>query len=517
MAARLVPDSSCLIGIDVGTQSVRAIAFDTSGRKIAGAARPTPIERTPSGGEHDPDLIFATVVDVLAEVGGALAGRPVAGMAVASFGESAVLVDAGGKAVCRSIAWFDRRTEAEGRGLGEAVEPARLFAITGHAVDPTFTLLKLAWMNRQWPEAAARAKTVLMMADWIAFRLCGEAATDATLAARTLYFDLHRRRWSDELFARAGLAGARPAPLRPSGTALGAVRTDILAATGIAGRPVVGVGGHDHLVGSFAAGLAAPGDTLDSLGTAEALLLITAAPLADPEILRQGYLQGAIATDRQMSYLTAGIFSSGGAVEWLRGLLDRPSHAELIAEAEAVPVGSDGVVFLPHLGNAPPPTPDPDARGVFAGLAAGTSRGALFRAVLEGLAMQARLMIDGMIRLAGGEATGEIKVIGGGSRNRLFLTIKANAFARPLRVIDEPEATALGAALLGGLAAGLWPSLAAALGDLDRREHIVEPESELVERYADLRVGVFERLQPAFAPVNRDLARIAVTRRTRRS
>jgi xylulokinase len=496
---------ACVIGIDVGTQSIRALAFDEAGRKLASAARPTPIVAAETGGEHDPETIIQTVIAALSDVGRALAGRPVAGLAIASFGESCVLVGAGGEALSPAIAWFDRRTEAEARSLGAKIDPARLFAITGQPLDPTLTLCKLAWMRAHWPEAAARARRVLMMADWIAFRLCGEAATDPTLASRTLYFDIHQRRWSGELLALIGADAALPARLLPSGSALGTMRAQILAETGLAGRPVVAVGGHDHLVGSFAAGLVGPGTALDSLGTSEPLLLATDAPLGDPRLLDRGYFQGAIETDRFMSYLGGSIYSSGGAIEWIRALTGSASHAELIAEAEVVPAGSRGVLFLPHLANGPPPDPDPNARGAFLGLATGTTRGALFRAVLEGLALQSRRMLDGMTGFLGVTPPRAIRVIGGGSRNALFLSIKANAFARPITVVDEPEATALGAALLGGIAAGIWPNLDGALAGLDRREHVVEPDAT-ADLYESLRTMAFERVHEALKPVNRGLA-----------
>ena len=505
-----IPDAggAALIGIDVGTSSLRALAFDAAGRKLAGASRPTPTVPAPTGGEHDPEAIFMAVLAVLADVGRELAGRPVAGMAVASFGESCVLVDAAGRALAPAIVWHDRRTEAAALAIGERLDPARGFALTGHAVDPTFTLFKLAWMREYWPEAMRNARRVLMMADWIALRLCGEAATDQTLASRTFYFDIHRRRWSEELLTLAGIDPALPAPLRPSGTALARVRAEVLAATGLAGQPAVGVGGHDHIIGFFGAGLSAPGAMVDSLGTAEAVLLATAAPLTDPAVIARGYFQGAIATDRAMSYLGGGIYMSGGAIEWLRGITGGATHAGLIAEAAAVPPGANGVMFLPHLGNGPPPTPDRDARGAFVGLTAAATRGTLYRALLEGLALQARLMVDGMEALAGAGAVAVIRAIGGGSRNPLFVQIKANCFGRPLTVIDEADASALGAALLGGVAAGLFSSLADGLAGLVRPEHTVEPDGD-AGRYAVLREVVFAHLQPALQPVNRHLAELA--------
>src|SRR5579871_5339487 len=496
MATERNAGGPCLIGIDCGTQSIRALAFDLAGRKLAGAARPTPIERHGNGGEYDPEAIFAAVVAALGDVSRALAGRPVAGLAVASIGESCVLVDKAGRSVGPSIAWFDRRTEPQAREIAEKIGRDRIFAITGHSVDPIMTLFKLAWMRAHRPEELDRADRILLMADWIAFRLSGAFGTDHSLASRTQYFAIHDRSWSSELIALAGLGPDRLAPLTVCGAALGPVRAEVLAETGLAGQPVVGVGGHDHVVGSFAAGITAPGIMLDSLGTAEALILATPATLADPEVLKRGYFQGAIATDREMSFVGAGINTSGGALEWCRQLLGGIPHSTIIAEAEAVPPGSRGVVFLPDLVNGPPPDLDPESRGAFVGLSTVVDRGTLFRAVLEGVAMQARVVVDGMFGLAGVTAPSAVRVIGGGSRNALLLKIKANAFARPLTVIEEAEATALGAALLGGVAAGVFRDLDDALAGLDRHQHVVEPDGDAAF-YAELRTRVFEQLHPA--------------------
>lgn len=495
-----------VIGIDLGTQSVRAIAFDTRGRRAAQAGRPTPTRRLEGGGEHDPEALFAAVLDCLTAVAGALRGGAVAGMAVASMGESCVLADAAGKPLAPTIVWHDRRTAGAAQALAARIDPDRVFAITGQPIDPTLTLPKLLWMRAHWPAAMAQTRRILMLADWIAFRLSGAAATDATLASRTLYFDIHRRAWSAELLALAGLDAGVPASLAASGTPLGPVRREVLARTGLGGAPVVGVGGHDHLCGSFAAGVTAPGILLNSLGTAEFVTLATDRPLKTPTLVRQGFIQGAVATHRPLNYLGAGINMSGGAIEWFRAATGAAPHEALIGEAAAVAPGSNGVLFLPHLVFSPPPDLDPAGRGAFLGLTPEASRGALYRAVLEGLAMQARLMLDTMAAAPGVGAPRQIRVIGGNSRNALFLAIKAAVFGRPLAVIDEPEATSLGAALLGGIAAGLWPDLDAALARLERREHAVEPDPATVQRYDELYRQLFERFRTHLKPLNDALA-----------
>jgi xylulokinase len=497
-----------LIGVDVGTSSVRAIAFDTRGRRVAAAAHPTPMRVMESGGEYDPEAIFATALKALFEVGRALAGRSVAGVAVTSIGESCVLIDGAGRPVAPSIVWHDRRTTGEALAIETALGRERVFALSGHAAEPIFTLTKLIWMRANWPEAMAKARHVLLMADWIAFKLSGVAATDATLASRTLLFDIRQRRWSEELLGLAGVTPDFPPPLAASGTLLGAVRADMLAATGLAGAPIVAVGGHDHIVGALATGLDEPGAAINSIGTAEALLFATREPLQDPELFRRGYIQGAIETDRKLSYVVGSTMSAGGAIEWLRGVLGEIPQERLIAEASDVPPGSRGVVFLPHLANGPPPHPDANARGAFLGLTQRATRAELYRAVLEGVALQSRLMLDGMTTLSGVDPVRTIRLIGGVSRNPLFMSIKANCFACPIEVIDEPEATALGAALFAGVAAGIYASLNAALAALDRTKHVVEPDAE-AERYAELRTIVFERIQDEMRPINARLAAFA--------
>ena len=505
----MATDSPVLIGIDVGTSSVRAIAFDARGRRIAAAARPTPFTIFGTGGEFDPDAIFSTAVTALKEVGSALAGRPVAGIAVASLGESCVLLDDNGCSLAPSIVWHDRRTLAEGLAIEKAIGRDRIFEISGHAAEPIFTLAKLIWMRKHWPDAFVKARRVLMMADWIAFRLSGETATDPTLASRTLYFDIRNRRWSEEMLSLAGLPESFPAPLASPGTALGPVRREILVETSLQGTPIVAVGGHDHIIGALATGLGELGAAINSIGTAEALLLAAEKPLADRSVLEKGYIQGALEIEGTRSYVAGALLSSGGSIEWFRSISGNTSQETLIAEASKLPAGSGGVMFLPHLANGPPPYPDNYARGAFLGLTQVTTPAIMYRAVLEGLAVQSRMMLDGMTAFPGVGEAATIRFIGGTSRNRLFLSIKASAFARPMLVVEEPEATALGAAMLAGVAASTYPSFHAAFRGLDRKEFVVDPDPAAVEIYDRLRMSVFTEIHDRLKPINRGLAAFA--------
>jgi len=508
-----------LVGIDLGTQSIRALLADTRGRSVAFASRPTPtIPLGPGRAEYDPAALWAAAVAVLGELAAAVpAGGAVAGIACASMGEACVLLDAAGEPLGRAITWFDRRTEAVAAAFGQRVGAERLFRITGLPVDPTLTLCKLLWHRADDPARFARARRVLNLADWLAWKLCGEAATDYSLASRTLCLDMQGGGWSAEVLDLAGLPADLLPPIRPSGTPLGPVRAEVLAATGLPGRPVVGVGGHDHVCGGFSAGAVRQGVLLDSMGTAEALYQTVARPVMTEATRGLGFSQGAVGLHgaraaTTFAYLGAGLNSSGGSIEWFRSLMGDAEHPvaardRLIAEAAATPVGALGTCFLPHLAYSTPPVVDVAARGAFVGLTAGTSRGAMFRAVLEGLAMEARFAVDAMAALPGAGAPRDIRVIGGNTRNPLFLAVKASVYGRPLTVIDEADATALGAALLGGVAAGLWPDLDTALGAIDQPHHQVAPDPAWTRAYAEMYETIYRKLYPALAPISHDLTR----------
>ena len=503
-----------LIGIDLGTQSIRALLADTRGRTVACASRPTPtIALGPGRAEYDAEALWRTVLDNLRELAAKIPrGGEVLGIACASMGEAFVLADAAGQPVARAITWFDRRTEAVSAELERDLGQLRAFRIAGIPIDPTLSLPKLIWHRQTNPAAFARARTMLNLANWIAFRLCGEAATDPSLATRTLCLDMAARDWSDEILGVANIDRALLPPIRPSGSNIGRVRAEVLAETGLPGRPVVGVGGHDHVVGGFAAGAARPGVLLDSMGTAEALFQTVARPVLTEANRHLGFWQGAIGLHRPFAYIGAGINSSGGTIEWFRGLLGDAAHPvpardALIAEAAAVPPGGRGTAFLPHLAYGTPPHSDLASRGAFLGLTTGTSRGAMFRAVLEGLALEARLSMSVMAEQPGAGRPDDIRLIGGGTRNPLFLRIKAAACGRALTVIDEPEATALGAALLGGIAAGVWPDMDAAQGGIEQARHVVEPDAEWIVLYDELFETVHRRFYETTAPLHHALSR----------
>ncbi|MCL6606877.1 MAG: hypothetical protein K6T74_02180 [Geminicoccaceae bacterium] len=471
-----MPTEPVLVGVDAGTSRVRALAFTPAGRVLAEAGRPTPWhEPAPGLAELDADELVATTVAALAELAARL-DRPdrVAGLAVASVGESGVLLDARDRPVAPMLAWYDPRPSAERREVVARLSADRLARIAGVTPDPILGVLKLAWHARHTPEAFAAARRWLHVADWLAFRLGGARATDSSLASRTGLFDLARGCWSVELLEGARIGPRLLPEILPSGTRIGGLAVEIAAATGLPASCAIGVGGHDHVIGMLAAGVVEPTTVLDSMGTAEGLALPLEVPVLDGRLAAVGFNQGLVRVDRPIPYVLTGLATSAAAIDWCHGLVAPELAREALVEAaRGVPPGARGLLFLPHLRFASPPTDDPDGHGTLLGITPECDAACLFRAVLEGVALDWQHMLERLCELLGRPLPECCRAIGGSTKNRLLLEIKAALFGRPIAVAEMPEAVALGAALLGGIAAGLWPGLEAARAGLELAfEHV---------------------------------------------
>ena len=283
-----------LCGIDAGTTRVRALLFTARGRLVAEGSRPTPVDRPrPGWAEHDPEALWAATCAALRE---AVAQIPepgrIVGLAVASVGEALVALDRDGRPTCRTIAWYDQRPKQEVAFLERELGKARLHALTGLVADPTFSLCKLLWLKADQPDAIARTTRWLNVCHYLAWRLCGVAGADLTLASRSLALDLGRRVWAEDLIRAVGLEPAIFAPIRRWGTRLGNVTPAAAAATGLTPACAVGVAGHDHIVGALAAQALAPGVLFNSMGTAEALTFTLDQPSAEPALCARGYEPG---------------------------------------------------------------------------------------------------------------------------------------------------------------------------------------------------------------------------------
>jgi len=496
-------DDDLILGIDLGTTSTKAVAYDTRGRMVATASQPTTTHYPrPLWAYFEPEELWGAVAAAVRSVVSQISDPArIKSVAVASFAEAGVPVDANGRPTYDVIAWFDRRTIPQADWLLETVGEQRLFERSGLALQPIFTLCKLLWLKENEPDAWRRTRGWLMADSYIAWRLGGAPASDYSQAARTLAFDLQRLTWDTDLVERVGIDPAILSPVMPAGTAIGVVGKDGASATGLREGTVIGLGGHDHVCGAFAAGVTQHGAVLDSMGTAEALFVALDAPIWDQDFGRAGYTQGAHVVAGKY-YGFGGLYTSGASIDWIRSITGREDRMALSGEAGSVPAGSNGVTFLPHLRLGGPPNIDGRSRGAFLGLTTDIDQGALVRAVYEGLAYEARFSVEPLVAFAGSKVLPDFTVIGGSARNDLLLQIKASVTNRPHHVMAIHEATALGSALLGGLAAGIYRDAAEVQSTIELESTTIEPDPAAAEFYEEFYQTVYKQLYATLKPLN---------------
>jgi xylulokinase len=500
-----------LIGLDLGTTSIKALAYDPDAGIVRDIiARPTPIDHPrPDWSEHDPEALWSTAAACLREVAGRHAGKQIAGIGVSSFAEAGLPLDANGSPLYPVIAWFDRRSEPQAAWWEEQFTVEQMHAITGQRVSPSFGVNKYMWIRDNVPGAADRMATWLSVPDYILWRLSGERATDYTIASRTMLFDQGAQTWSAPMLDRAGLRRDQLPTPYPGGTAVGGITPEASAATGLpVGTPCV-LGGHDHLVAAVAAGGTEPGIVIDSSGTAQAVLVLLSAFHTDARIARSGYACYSHVLPGRYA-LKAGLKLAGGAVEWLARRLagidagdDLPYEA--LEAAATSTIGRDGPVWLPHLIGSGTPEADRHSRAALVGLTPDHDAGDLFRALLESLAFWLRHNLETIARLTD-QPAGEIVVLGGANRLDLLARLKATALHRPVTRLDLPEAAATGAALLAGIGSGVFDSPADAASSLCYDRVVVEPLMRHIAHYDHIYEAAYLPLYETLRGVHHTLA-----------
>ncbi|MEV0234492.1 FGGY-family carbohydrate kinase [Nonomuraea sp. NPDC050786] len=462
-----------LAGIDVGTTHVKVGLFDERGARVASVRETTPRELP---------AVVATVSRALGECA-ARAGRGPDAIGVAGMAETGVPLDGTGRPLMPLLWWNDPRAAQEAAGLSR--DAAALYALTGRRADPKAPLAKWLWLRTHAPDVLESMRWWAHVPDAVAYALTGRLRTHETLAARTLAYDTGAGAYDPDLLS---LAGLRVEQLPPTAGAVEPVGPLTAPVSGVAaGVPVV-IAGHDHAVGSWASGVRRPGDVADSLGTAEAVMVLSDSR-PDP---RTGLALG-ITTDPSLdgarTVVVGGLPTSGAMLDWVLGLLapegghspsrsgragDRESgRAPSAGEREsghapspgggggydALPGLLDGVrlptgiVMEPYLRGRVAPAPDRDRRVTVSGLGPEHTPGDLLAAAVEGTCLHARWMLDELTAVTG-TAPERLVVLGGQVRIPLWTRVKAAVSPVPVEVVRDGDAVCAGAALIAGQAGG---------------------------------------------------------------
>ena len=471
-------------GIDVGTTGVKGLAIDPEGTVLASAHSGYPLSMPrPGWAEQDPEDWWRATERVLAELRGT-AGAP-AGIGLTGQMHGLVALDSADRVLRPAILWNDERTGAECREIEQTVGLERLVALTGNRALAGFTAPKLLWMRHHEPEHYRRIARIALPKDYVRLRLCGRHCTDVSDASGTLLLDVPQRRWSEEVLAALELD---PAWLPPA--------LESPALSGVTGDGVpVAAGAGDQAAGALGVGVDRPGPVSVVLGTSGVVFAALERFAADAQARVHAFCHAVPGAWHAMGVM----LSAAGSLRWLRDAVSPGGgYGELVAEAASWPAGAEGLIFLPYLAGERTPHADPDARGAFVGLDLRHDRGALVRAVLEGVAFGLRDSLDLVAALGGAPALG--RVSGGGARDDLWLAIVASVLELPLERVAVAEGAAFGAAILGGVAAGAYPDVHAAVAATVRPADRIEPVPRWVETYREQRER-FRALYPALRAV----------------
>jgi xylulokinase len=472
---------SRLVGLDVGTSSVKGVALDEDGTVLGVAEAPHALSTPrPGWSEQDPDDWWRGAADVLARLDASSAD----GIGLAGQMHGLVALDHALQPVRPAILWNDGRTQKQCEEIEERVGTERLLELTGNRALAGFTAPKLLWMREHEPDAYARVEHILLPKDYVRLRLTDAHATDVADASGTLLFDVAARRWSDEVVAALDIDPAWLPEVFESPQATGVTH---------GGMPVA-AGGGDQAAGALGVGVVAEGGPASVvLGTSGVVFAALDAYAHDPE----GRVHAFCHAVPDAWHVMGVMLSAAGSLRWLRSTVGG-TYEELVNAAAEWEPGAEGLLFAPYLAGERTPYPDPDARGAFTGLGVRHDRGALARAVLEGVAFGLRDALDLVSELGGQPAVA--RVSGGGARSQLWLEIVASVLDLPIEITAVDEGAAFGAALLAGQAAGVWTDAGEAVTRCVHVVRTIEPRSDWVAAYADLR-GRFRELYPALRPL----------------
>ncbi|MEZ5120318.1 MAG: gluconokinase [Solirubrobacterales bacterium] len=478
--------AAVVIGLDVGTTAVKAVAFGTNAPWRRVAVREYPLaEPAPGQAVQDPAVVLDAVAAALAECVAAAAPAEVLAVSVSAAMHGLLALDAACRPLTPLITWADARAGDQARALRRSGRAQDLHALTGAPVHPMTPLTKLRWFAEHDPATMRAARWWAGLKDYVLLWLTGELVTELSSASGTGLLDLAARTWSPVALEVAGVGADRLPPIRAT-TATRPLAPGAAARIGLpAGTPVV-LGAADGPLGNLGTGATAPGVASLSLGTSGAVRMMVSEPQVDGDQTLFCYAL----TDAM--WVVGGAISNGGiVVRWAREAFapDVGGDAAVLELAAAVPAGSEGLVMLPHLLAERAPLWDPDLPGAYLGLRRRHTRAHLIRAAVEGVCRQMRLLLD---RLDDVSTVRAVRVTGGVFGAALWRDVMAAALARPIHVVGDTDGTALGAAALGLFALGLSPAperAAAALAGPDVTPPVM-PDPALVAAYDETRAAI---------------------------
>ncbi|MGD8586798.1 MAG: xylulokinase [Chloroflexota bacterium] len=487
-----------LLGIDISTTGAKALLIDSQGQVSASATATLALSTPkPLWSEQAPDDwwvgIQDSIVRVLQKAG--VPGADIAAIGLTGQMHGLVLLDEDGRVLRPAILWNDQRTGEQCDEIRARLGRQRLIQITGNDALTGFTAPKILWVQQHEPDVWRRARHILLPKDYIRYKLTGDYAVDRAGGAGTILFDLKKRNWSEEVCRALDIPAEMLPPTFEGPQISGHINQAAAEATGLAaGTPVVG-GGGDQAAQAVGVGAVQPGIIALTLGTSGVVFATTEAPHIEPE----GRLHAFCHAVPDHWHFMGVMLSAAGSLQWYRDTLAAEvDFTTLVDQAAEAPLGSEGLLFLPYLTGERTPHPDPLARGAWVGLTVRHRRAHITRSVLEGVAFGIKDSFN-LIQASGLGAIEQVRISGGGAKSPLWRQIMADVLGAELVTVNTTEGAAYGAALLAGVGAGLYNSVAEACQAMIAITGRTTPDAGATAAYGPY-YERYRALYPALAP-----------------
>jgi len=505
-----------VLGMDVGTSGTKGVAVDETGRVLASALVEYPL-LSPKlhWAEQDPAHWKEAALEVLAALAHAPAvnAADIKGLGLTGQMHGSVFLDADNAVLRNAIIWCDQRTAQQCEDITAKVGAERLIEMVCNPALSSFTATKILWLRDNEPELYEKVAKVLLPKDYVRFVLTGEFATDVADASGTLLFDVKKREWHTELMGILDV----PADFMPRAyegpEITGRITKEVAERTGLPVGLPVSAGGGDQAAGGVGCGVVEPGIISSTVGTSGVVFAFSDTVALDAP---KGRVHTFCHAVPGKWHVMGVVMSAGGSLRWWRDAVCQAGQSvaretgrdpyEYITESAAtIPIGSEGLQFLPYLTGERTPHQDPYAKGAFVGLSLRHGRAHMSRAVLEGVAFAMRDSLEIMREM--GVPIEQVRASGGGARSPLWRQIQADVNKAPLALINVDEGPAFGAALLAAVGNGLYHSVEEACSATIRVVDECRPDREASRQYDDW-FALFQDTYRALAPGFRRAARL---------
>ncbi len=456
-----------LLGVDLGTSGTKTVLFDENGQTLASKTIEYPLLQPKNGwAEQDPKFWYDATIDSIKSVlqTSKVNSEDVVALSIAGQMHGLVMLDKNGKVLRNSILWCDARTQKQCDEITALVGKQRLIEINANPALTGFTAPKILWVRENEPEIYKECATILLPKDYVRYMLTGEKAMEISDASGTNLLDITNRVWSDEILEKLSIEKSLMPPIIESSAIAGHITKEIAALTGLKEGTIVAGGAGDNAAAALGTGVCKEGDAFVTLGTSGVIFAHTNKPSIDP----LGRVHTFCAAVKNSWTAMSCTLAAGLSLRWTRDELysfEKDAEAakgndvyNLMTEnASKIPVGADGLVYLPYLMGERSPVLDPNARGVFFGLTARHTKSHMTRAVLEGITLSQRHNLDVLHQMDINPVN--LTACGGGAQSPFWRQLLADILQCKIVTTTSKEGPALGAAILAGVAAGVFESV----------------------------------------------------------